>query len=108
MMEFIALAGRREAVRAVILESAAEFRKLQIAAISRVLKERGIDRTAFPPAGVALLMATVSRGMVMEETLGLSLGHPELRSIVKHLLKSMEASSGSTATTPRKRARTPK
>ena len=53
MMEFIVLAGRRDAVRAVILESAARFRKLQIAAISRVLKERGIDRTAFPPAGVA-------------------------------------------------------
>jgi AcrR family transcriptional regulator len=106
MMEFIALAGRREAVRAVILESAAEFRKLQIAAISRVLKERGIDRTAFPPAGVALLMATVSRGMVMEETLGLSLGHPELRSIVKRLLKSMEESAGSAATTPKKRVRT--
>lgn len=107
MMEFIALAGRREAVRAVILQSAAEFRKLQIAAISRVLKERRIDRTAFPPAGVALLMATVSRGLVMEETLGLSLGHPELRSIVKRLLKSMEESSDSTAATPRKRARTP-
>ena len=108
MMEFIALAGHREAVRAVILQSAAEFRKLQIAAISRVLKERGIDRTAFPPAGVALLMATVSRGLVMEETLGLSLGHPELRSIVKRLLKSMEESSGSATATPRKRTRTPR
>ena len=54
MMEFIVLAGRRDAVRAVIIESAARFRKLQIAGISRVMKERGIDRTAFPPAGVAL------------------------------------------------------
>jgi TetR/AcrR family transcriptional regulator len=105
MMQFIALAGQREAVREVILESAAAFRKLQIAAISRVLKERGIDRTAFPPAGVALLMATVSRGMIMEETLGLSLGHPELRSIVKRLLKSMEESSEPAAATPKKRPR---
>jgi AcrR family transcriptional regulator len=90
MMEFIALAGRRDAVRAVILESAAKFRKLQVAAISRVLDERGVDRTAFPPAGVALLLATVSRGLVMEETLGLSLGHAELRTIVKRLLGTME------------------
>jgi AcrR family transcriptional regulator len=92
MMEFIVLAGRRDAVRAIIVDSAAESRKLQIAAISRVLKERGIDRKAFPPAGVALLMATMSRGLVMEETLGLSLGHPELRAIVKRFLKSLEAS----------------
>jgi AcrR family transcriptional regulator len=92
MMEFIVLAGRREAVRAVIIESAAQSRKLQIAAISRVLKERGIDRKAFPPAGVALLMATLSRGVVMEETLGISLGHAELRSMVKRLLKTFEAS----------------
>lgn len=93
MMEFIVLAGRRDAVRAVIVESAAQFRKLQVAAISRVLKERGIDRTAFPPAGIALLMATMSRGVVMEETLGISLGHPELRSLVKRFLKSIEASA---------------
>jgi len=105
MMEFISLAGRREAVRSVILESAAHFRKLQIAAIDRVLKDRGIDRTAFPPAGVALLMATVSRGLVMEETLGLSLGHPELRGIVKRLLKSMETSAD-TATARPQRTRT--
>jgi AcrR family transcriptional regulator len=102
MMEFIALASRREAVRSVILESAAHFRKLQIAAIDRVLRERGIDRTAFPPAGVALLMATVSRGLVMEETLGLSLGHPELRGIVKRLLKSMETSADTAAARPRR------
>jgi AcrR family transcriptional regulator len=103
MMEFIALAGRRDAVRSVILESAAHFRKLQIAAIDRVLKERGVDRTAFPPAGVAMLMATVSRGLVMEETLGLSLGHPQLRAIVKRLLKSMENSEQASA--PKKRIR---
>jgi AcrR family transcriptional regulator len=96
MMEFIVLAGRRDAVRAVILESAAEYRKLQIAAISRVLKERGIDRAAFPPAGIAMLMATTSRGLLMEETLGISLGHPELRSIVKRLLKTIEASAAKT------------
>lgn len=105
MMEFNALAGRREAVRSVILESAAHFRKLQIAAIDRVLRERGIDRTAFPPAGVALLMATASRGLVMEETLGLSLGHAELRGIVKRLLKSMETSADTATSAGAKRTR---
>jgi AcrR family transcriptional regulator len=94
MMELIVLAGRRDAVRAVVVDSAAQSRKLQIAAISRVLKERGIDRAAFPPAGVALLMSTMSRGLVLEETLGLSLGHAELRSIVKRFLKSFDGPAG--------------
>jgi AcrR family transcriptional regulator len=93
MMEFIALAGRRDRVRAMIIESATQFRNLQIAAISHVLKERGIDRNAFPPAGVALLMAIVSRGLLMEETLGISLGHSELRTMIKRVLASMEASA---------------
>jgi len=93
MMEFIVIAGRREAVRKVIMESAAQFRKLQINAISRVLKERGIDRRTFPPAAVALLMATLARGVVMEETLGISLGHAELRSMVPRLLTKVEASA---------------
>jgi TetR/AcrR family transcriptional regulator len=105
MMEFIALAGRRDAVRAVILESAARFRKLQIAAIERVLKERGADRAEFPPAGVALLMATVSRGLVMEETLGLTQGHAELRAIMKRLLRSIEDSPAGEAAVPKKRSR---
>jgi AcrR family transcriptional regulator len=93
MMEFIVMAGRREAVREVIMESAAQFRKLQIKAISRVLKERGIDRRTFPPAGVALLMATLARGVVMEQTLGISLGHTQLRSMVRRLLTQLEASA---------------
>src|SRR5260370_25377230 len=37
MMEFIVLAGRRDAVRAMIIKSASQFRKLQIAAIPPVL-----------------------------------------------------------------------
>lgn len=104
MMEFIALAGRREAVREVILESAAQFRKQQIEAISHVLEERGVDRTAFPPAGVALLMATVSRGLLLEETLGLSLGHAELRAFVKRILETVEASGAKTPSARRKQA----
>jgi AcrR family transcriptional regulator len=96
MMEFNVLAGRREAVRSVIIESAKESRKLQIAAITRLLKERGVDRTAYPPAGLALLMALVSRGMVMESSLGLDLGHAELRTMIKRLLKSVEASADKT------------
>jgi hypothetical protein len=75
------------------MESAARFRKMQIDAISRVLKQRGIDRRSFPPAGVALLMAMLARGVVMEETLGISLGHAELRSMVRRLLTKFEASA---------------
>jgi hypothetical protein len=97
MMQFIVMGGRRDAVRKVIIQSATQFRKLQIAAISRVLKQRGIDRKMFPPAAVALLMATLSRGVVLEETLGISLGHAELRSVVKRLLKTFEAPSGGAA-----------
>lgn len=107
MMEFIALAGRRKAVREVILESAAQFRKLQIDAISRVLEERGVDRAAFPPAGVALLMATVSRGLLLEETLGLSLGHAELRAFVKQILETVEASGDKPPSSRRKPASKP-
>jgi AcrR family transcriptional regulator len=90
MMEFIALSARRVAIRKVMTKSATHFRKLHIAAFSRVLKDRGIDRRIFPPAGVALLMATLSRGIVMEETLGISLGHGELRSMVNRMLKMLE------------------
>ena len=93
MMEFILMAGRRDAVRAVIVESAAKLRKLQIAAISRVLEQRGIDRNAFPPAGLAMLLATVSRGLLLEEMMGLSLGHAELRAMIKRMIEAAEATA---------------
>jgi len=36
------------------------------------------------------LMAAISRLLVMEEALGISLGHPELRAIVSYFLDRLE------------------
>ncbi|HTZ71832.1 MAG TPA: helix-turn-helix domain-containing protein [Acetobacteraceae bacterium] len=89
-MEFIALASHRDAVRAEIVQSATFFRTLQIAAVARVLAARGIDTEAFPAAGVTLLMSAISRALVTETTLGISLAHTELLAIVNRFLELAE------------------
>ena len=41
-----------------------------------------------------MIESLLDRGVVMEETLGFSLGHAELRSMVKRVLRTLEASAG--------------
>lgn len=89
-MEFIALGTHREAIRAEIVGAAERFRTLQIEVVSREMAARGTSADSYPPAGVILLMAAISRALVMESTLGIALGHQELRGIAERMLDEIE------------------
>lgn len=92
-MEFIALGTHRETIRAEIVDAAERFRRLQIEVVSRELAARGANAETYPPAaGVILLMAAISRALVTESTLGISLGHAELRGIAERMLEEIEPS----------------
>ena len=89
-MEFIAFATHREAMRAQIVRAGERTRSLQIAAVSRVLQERGIDASVFPAAAFVMLMAAISRAFVLEASMGMSLAHGELAGLVDRLLDQIE------------------
>lgn len=94
MMEFITIGSHREPLRAEIARAAERFRALQIAAVARVLEGRGIDEAAFPASAMVLLMAAISRALVMETALGVSVAHADLRSLVDQFLDYLEPSDG--------------
>jgi AcrR family transcriptional regulator len=90
-MEFAALANHRRAIRAEIATVAEELRARQTEALSLVLERHGIDDEALAPAVVAVLIASISRFLVLEhETLGMSTGHAETVALVEQLLRELE------------------
>jgi AcrR family transcriptional regulator len=89
-MEFTALAGHRKAIRAEIADYAERFRIQQLAALTEVLHDRGIDPEELPPVVVLVLMTSLSRVLVMEDGLGMSVGHHETRDLIERWLVRLE------------------
>ena len=91
-MEFMALANHHTAIRAEIGRYAEQFRAQQIEAIAAVMAstDTGLDPTVLPPAAVAVLMTSLSRVLVMEQSLGMSGGHAEAAVFVEHCLRLLE------------------
>lgn len=89
-MELVALANHRKALRSELAGYAEEFRRLQVRALGRVLDDYGIEPDDFPPEAVVLAITAVSQVLGMEETLGMTTGHAQIRMVVEHLLTRFE------------------
>lgn len=90
MIEFVALGKRYPLLRGEMKKSGQNFRELQIEAISRIYHERGIDDPMLTPAALAMLLSAVARGFVIEDNVGVSIAHGELRAYIDHLLDGLD------------------
>lgn len=88
--EFVALANHRKAIREEIASYAEQFRRLQADALSSVLEEYGIDTAEFPPAALLTVITALSRVLVMEKALGITIGHAETLALVERFLVQLE------------------
>ena len=89
-MQFAALARHRPAIGSEIGAYAEEFRVRQLASLTESLREHGIDPDELPPVVVLVFMTSLSRMLVMEEGLGMSLGHAETRALIERWLTQVE------------------
>jgi AcrR family transcriptional regulator len=89
-MEFSAVANHRKAIREELATYAEQFRRLQIEALTVVLERHPLDTEELPPAAVAVLITSVSQILVLEEALGLTTGHAEMRAVVERHLARYE------------------
>jgi AcrR family transcriptional regulator len=87
-MEFMALANHRKVIRTEIVRSAVRFRKMQAAALATLANEE--DPKPCSPLGLTVLMAGISRVLVMEEALGIHAGHAEAKLVVEGWLRRLE------------------
>jgi AcrR family transcriptional regulator len=105
ILEFNALTTHRKTIRALIARSARRDRSMHVAALSRILEERG-HADDLPPTIVAVLMASLARTMVTETALGVSDGHAEMQAFIERYLSRLEPGGAPKGAPTRKKTRT--
>ncbi|WP_349535999.1 TetR/AcrR family transcriptional regulator [Rhodococcus rhodochrous] len=88
--EFIMLANNRKKLKTEIAHYSARFRDLQTEAVARLLQQGGVDTEEYPPLVMSVLLTSVARLLVMEDTLGFSSGHTETVEFVERYLRRLE------------------
>ena len=102
VIEFVALAKHRKAIRAEIARHAEHLRQMQLGTIGGLLEGYGIPADVCPPIVLMLAMTGVSQVLVLEEALGITAGHDETVAFVERTLRALE---GGTRRRDRGRAR---
>jgi AcrR family transcriptional regulator len=88
--ELFALANHRKAIRAELLAHAEEYRRRQGKGLEALLASYEVDLGDLLPAALPVLMTGLSQIMVLEEALGMSTGHAELRAAVEGWIAKYE------------------
>jgi len=90
LMEFMALANHREAVRSVIGEGGETVRQALLAAVAPRWREYGLDDDALPAPAVLFMLACIPRMIHLEERVGTFTGHAEATTLVERFLDRVE------------------
>jgi TetR/AcrR family transcriptional regulator len=90
-VEFMAMANHRPIIRAEIARSIRDARKLQIDALSRRPFNGCGDMR--DPLTLTVVTTSIARLLVMENALGISLGHRDARDLAEHWVATLEPRS---------------
>lgn len=88
--EFAALANHRKSIRAEIARYAERYRAAQVDALAKALADAGVDGEELPPIVGVLLMTGLAQILTLEERLGVTAGHDEIRTYVDDALRRLE------------------
>jgi AcrR family transcriptional regulator len=83
-MEFIALANHRKAIAAELAQQVADSRRAQLEALNRLMAEAG--SSDLTPEAMLVLIASVSRTIALEESLGMEMGLAQVAEFVEQLI----------------------
>jgi AcrR family transcriptional regulator len=90
MIEFVALANHRKAIRAEIAAYAERWRALQVAALGEALAAAGVDAEELPPDAALLVATGLAQVLGIEQALGVSAGHAAAVDFVEHAIERLE------------------
>ena len=94
--EFMALANHRKAIGVELKTYAERVRDIETAAVTVVLRARGLDLDTYPPVVISMLVAQIARSLCNEDAVGVTLGHDEMRSFVERQIDALTESSATT------------
>lgn len=103
-MEFMALANHRKEIRRNLARTLDDYRNGMIETLTTYLKARNVD-PMISPLAVSVLTASVGRHMILEESLGVTKGHAEMRALADSWIRMIEGSA-KPLPSPRKRTKT--
>lgn len=89
-LELTALTNHRKDISREAARNAEHMRSLEAEAISRLLSEAGFSADEYPANGLAMIMSAISRIMMIEATLGVSLGHADAAELVEGFIASVQ------------------
>lgn len=90
MAEFLALANHNEAIRAEMVAYTDKVRTIQADALTGIFRNYGIDPGSFPPWGMMMLIESISRLLLVDSSIGVTIGHDELTAFVEEHLRRFE------------------
>jgi AcrR family transcriptional regulator len=90
LLEFMGLANHRKEIGAEIAAWFQRWRETQTTALNFIVREHGLDKDEFPPAGIAVIIAAVGRMLILEQALGTTGGHDEAVGLVNRLIDRFE------------------
>ena len=90
LLEFMGLANHRKEIKAEIVAWSERWREQQITALNFIVREHDIDTDEFPPAAIAVVIASIGRTLILEQGLGTKGGHQEAVALINRLLDRFE------------------
>ena len=80
------LANHRKEIKAEISAWSERWREMQITALNFIVRQSGMDAEEFPPAALAVVVASIGRTLVLEQALGTTGGHDEAVALVNRFI----------------------
>lgn len=90
VMEFIALANHRKAIKKEISAYSRKHRQLQLARLTAALERYGVDLDRWPAASVLVLMAGTARFLMLEDSFDVDVGHRETIEVIEREICALE------------------
>jgi AcrR family transcriptional regulator len=90
LLEFVAAANHRPALKAEVGEAAYQVRRMQMQTLEAILPEYGLDPQDFPPAFIAAAMQGIAFAIVADEAAGFDTAHGEARAGMDRLVGLLE------------------
>ena len=90
VMEFIALANHRKAIKKEIAAQSRRHRRLQLERLTEVLADHRVDLERWPAAALILLMTGTARFLLLEESFNVDVGHAEAIALIEREIRALE------------------
>ena len=90
LLEFMGLSNHRKEIKAEIAAWSERWREQQITALNFIVRQSGMDADEFPPAALAVVVASIGRTLVLEQALGTTGGHDEAVALVNRFIDRYE------------------